>query len=202
MNTTESLDFKVMGFSLAGIALMVAAAFAIASYFNIQRRDSFVERYTTETLQLVEANPDGFSNLFVEVLQQCESELQARAAETADQWMTDVHCDRAAEALAELNVQVLRDHSSIAYVRFDDGHYQLLEASGKYNGRRPLTGGSYFPHFSYNERMMRDVLELSAGAQIKNYWQDFINYIPNKEIAVPIEIEGEIVGYIFRGVIE
>lgn len=115
---------------------------------------------------------------------------------------TDIFCAAAIQALGSLRADTLTDSSAIAYVVIDNDHYQLIEASGKYNQRRSLYESYLYNHFGYDETTKVDLVRyLTQGTDILK-WQDFINYIPGKEVIVPIDLDGDTVGYVFRGVIE
>jgi hypothetical protein len=99
-----------------------------------------------------------------------------------------------------MQVDQLTDSSAIAYIRITDKKYSLLEASGKYTGMQPIYDGSY-SQLGYGETRDRLASYFLDGKDI-DMWDDYVYYIKGKEVIVPVSIDGKLVGYIFRGVIE
>ncbi len=202
-NKLDQLSFKTALVTLVAIMVMVSITIVVALFFNQMRKSQIITLYETETVQFVEQRQEGVQQFFTSTFSECEKELQDKQNSQINSYVPyDVMCIAAQNMLASLGVSSLKDSSAIAYVVYDNGTYQLIEASGKYNKRESVVNPMNYGHFSYELEKRTELNEYLANAAAMDRWQDFIMYIPGKEVVVPIVIEGQTVGYFFRGVIE
>lgn len=198
MATHEPLDDR-LSLSTAVVATVVIAcligvAVGVGVLMNNARYRSTVRTYTTETQDLILQKEDGFKALFTDIMDVCADQLASQSAGTRDDFM----CEPAQYQLGFLDVDSLHDSSAIAYIRVLDKKYEMIEASGKYTGSRPFINARN----QFNYDAIPDLEKFfSENAQI-SLWHDYLWFIPGKEVMVPVEIDDETVGFIFRGVIE
>jgi hypothetical protein len=196
----QPLNIKLALIGVLFVGIITAILISIAIYANNARRDRVIASYTNETQQLISMNQQAFETLFNTAFDACLAEYQLIEASRDIEFQPSVlDCKSTQELLKNINFGQTRDTSAIAYLRFADGKIDLIEASG-----------NYFPPKEYqqnhklsgsNEKKALLFRYLSEGQAIP-MWDDYINYIPGKEVIVPVESNGQKIGYIFRGVIE
>lgn len=202
-HSLDQLSFRSAFLSLGVIVALIAVSILVALFFNNQRKSEIISRYETETQIMITENQSAVQKFFSETFEICrQALLSQQASESSTYKSRDMLCLPAQEALGEMNGDVLKDSSAVAYVKYIDGNYELIEASGKYNERASVLNPNSYSHFNYNQDKRFELNEYLAGNHEIDRWQDFISYIQGKEVLVPVVIEGETLGYIFRGVIE
>lgn len=200
-NLEEQFSQDAISFGLAfkaGLVIVIvsAIAIAIASYFNQQRQDHIVRQYTQETELYLVKHEAPVKELFAGVFERCQSEYEATRSGTT--YYSDISCQSAQDHFSQLNLDELKDSSAVAFLRMrDDTQYALIEASGTYRYYR-TSDNAYFLSWQGRD----DLIKYLVHGQEITMWNDFINYIPGKEVIVPVEYDGQVYGYIFRGVIE
>lgn len=201
-STTDQLNLGKAFIALGIIIIVASVAVVIALFFNNQRRINIITQYDRETQNFISSNLEKLDIFFNQTFDECAKVLSDKqASESAMYNSTDVICPQAEAMLAELNDESMKDSSAIAYVKFRDNQYELIEASGKYNEKKG-TLGINFTHFTYREDVKKELFEYFKTGKGINRWQDFISYLPGKEVVVPVVINDQIQGYMFRGVIE
>lgn len=177
------------------VAMIIGLAVGIGVMMNNARYRRVLTQYTSETHALLADQEPKVIELFTTVMDSCGGASATESAKLRD----NDNCQEAKDHLAALGVDRLRDSSSIAYVRARDDSFEVLEASGKYSSPRKLhTNGSN--HFRYDKADVLATLFYEEDAV--PMWDDYIWFISGKEVVVPIVIDGQTYGYIFRGVIE
>ena len=201
----NDISLKTAGLAGLAIASVVALAMGGALLANRQRREQVVRTYTDETLQLLSSKQDQVKNLFTQVFDECARQLETNKAialqKNGNAYVYDIECATARTALSELGVSGLKDSSAIAYLRVKDGQYEVLEASGKFNGRQDLNSNSYGRQLTYRQKQKDAIHSYLIDKKPIPMWDDYIQYIPGKEVIVPVKIDG-VDAYIFRGVLE
>ena len=203
----EKIEFKPALFVLFGLIFLIAIMIALAHWYNVFRSDQVINAYTTETQELVKRNQQLTSEFFIQTFAECEQKLKEYNQSLASSnQSSDIICTPAQVKLAEMKVESLKDSSAIGYVTFGNEGYRLIEASGKYSGPRQIMFDDYsnysYNHFGYDELNRSQIEEYFKSGKEINRWQQFLNYISVKQVLVPIEIDGQVVGYIFRGVVQ
>jgi hypothetical protein len=197
-----------VGWGVGIVAIVLAVVIGLAIVFNTYREQKIVLEYTNETLALVSTKKNLFQQLFTTVMQTCQvHDEQERAQSKAQKdYIPSDMCRPAQEMLSAIGVETLKNSSAIAYLAVRDKSVAFLEASGKYHPYASVTDNNYTFSYggSFGSSDTRLALSeyLTRGKPLSTLWWDYINYIPGKEVIVPIEIDGVRVGYIFRGVIE
>lgn len=190
----DRLSLKTAIVATIVVACLVGVAVGAGVLMNNARYRSTVHSYTSETQALISKKEDGFAALFTDIMDLCADQLASQSAGKRDDFM----CEPAQYQLGFLEVDTLRDSSAIAYVRVSDNTYEMVEASGKYTGRKLLKNAA-------NQFLYDSVSSLEKyffeDADIP-LWDDYLWFIPGKEVIVPVMRNNETIGYIFRGVIE
>ena len=198
MTTQEQLEDR-LSLSTAFIATIIIACLigisvGVGILMNNSRYRTTVHSYTTETQNLIARKDDGFAALFTDIMDVCAEQLASQSAGNK----TDFLCEQAQSQLGFLEVDTLRDSSAIAYIRVSDNKYEMIEASGKYTGSQTFLNGHN--QFLYESAPVLEKYFLE-DTDIP-LWDNYLWFIPGKEVIVPVAIDGKTVGYIFRGVIE
>lgn len=189
--------------ALVVIAVLIRIGMGFALTANTRRRLAVITTYTSQTEAHYQANQSAYRYLFTTTFSECQTELkQLQASESAGYKSSDVQCRAAVQQLASMHVNALPDSSAIAYVKITNDTYELIEASGKYNESRSIFETNRYNHFSYEAGIKQDLARYFKDHSTINRWQDFINYIGGKEVIVPIQVDDQPIGYVFRGVIE
>ncbi len=198
---------KLIVGTIGTIIFLVALIMIIAISANVSRRNKVITSYTEETNAHVALRVDMVASLFGGVFESCdkllaEDQQKRDLAQQPYQQTYTVPCQPAKEHLSKFQVEQLKDSSAIAYVKVAGGYYSLLTASGDYTKSDLPKNGYSYNLFAYNDEIRSDMMQYFENGKYIVMWQDFIPYIPGKEVIVPVNIEGKSIGYIFRGVIE
>lgn len=199
---------KLIITTIAVIILLVGATISLALWANKARQDQVISTYTEETSAFLSTSTEKVGDLFTKVFDVCDQlllEEQMRRQLSSQQpyeKIATIPCQIAKEHLSLMKVEQLRDSSAIAYVKVGGGTYSFLTASGDFTKSDLSKNGYSFNLFSYSEDIRSDMMQYFESGEKIVLWQDFIPYIPGKEVIVPISFEDKIYGYIFRGVIE
>lgn len=200
---SDQISFKPALQALAIIIVLVTIIMSVALIANQRRRQIVTTTYTEQTMAHYQANQSAYQHLFATTFSECQTELQAfQASEPTGYKSSDIVCQAAIKQLGAMQVSTLPDSSAIAYVKITNDSYELIEASGKYNESRSIFETNRYNHFSYNATIKQDLARYFKDQAEIQRWQDFINYIGGKEVIVPIRVDEQPIGYVFRGVIE
>jgi hypothetical protein len=201
LDQSESISLKTAAISFAVIVGVIGLVLAGAISANRHRQSSVINQYTQETTQLIETHQAAAKQLFTQTFDDCQKALVAeqQRAWPVNQNISTISCSAATAQLAQLGVNQLQDPSAIAYLRLKDSGYELLQASGSYAQSSSLTD---YGQLSYRDEVRADLAKYFQKHQPILMWQDFVPYIDGKEVLVPVVIDGQTIGYIFRGVIE
>lgn len=189
----EPLAFKGMLIAAVGIMVVIAAVVFGFNYVNEQRRQRVIAEYDQSVTEFVAKNEEGVTQLFTQVMDTCQTEFTA--ANRSNNYQQSIECPAARSAFDALNKEALKDFSATAYIRVQNGRTQMLEASGRFHGSQEFTNT-----FRYN--MRTDIQQYLLEAKEINRWQDFIYFLPSKEVITPVERDGQTLGYILLSVIE
>jgi hypothetical protein len=199
----DQISFQPAIKAIVTVVGVIGIAIIVALFFNSQRKAAIISEYDHETTQLITSKPELVKKLFTETFAQCQQlMLEKQASESGTYKSQDIMCKPGQEVLSELGVDTLKNSSAVAYVHYNNGSYSLLEASGKYNELRSLSDNNSFNHFGYKQELRQNINNYFATGTDIDRWQDFISYIDGKEVLVPVMIDNQNIGYIFRGVIE
>lgn len=168
--------------------------------FHKSRQNRVIARYTQETQNWARQNQVAVLSLFENTFDACAQQLEQinQEKEAKNEYRSyDFVCESAVQQLAAANVDSLKDSSAVAYVLVSDSQYQMIEASGKYHLPQDVRNGSQL-RFDHWDELSRYWFQDESIV----LWNDFIFYIRGKEVLVPIEIDDQVVGYVFRGVVE
>lgn len=203
-NQIDQVSFTNAFMALVVIVLFIGVSIGVALFFNTQRKTQIIATYDQETNQFIQDNQEEIKQFYTQTFSDCRQELadQQAAQPNSSYPAQDVICQSAQDSLAALGVNSLKDSSAIAYLRYEDGHYELIEASGKYNKKRTVMNSQDFSHFNYDQEKRTELNNYLENNIDINRWQDFIQYISGKEVLVPVVVDKQTIGYIFRGVIE
>lgn len=190
----EAVSFSLLVIGVVVIAVVVGFSLLIALYLNNSRQSRVIAEYTAETERFVEVNRGQLTQLFTTAMDTCREIYPPLPANSPS---PSHDCEAARIALDSLQQEELSDFSATAFMRAQDGRIEMIESSGRYH-RPALPRDSYVLGWNTREELN---LHLFQNKKI-NFWQDFLTYIPGKEVLVPVALDNGIEGYIFRGVIE
>lgn len=198
-----SLKYLLWGIGAVSLAVMILVNAAVL--YNEHRSKKIISEYSDETLNFVSGRKNLFKQLFMFTPELCQAEYEKEREKSKfqkDYIQSDI-CLSAQEMLSAIGVESLKNSSAIAYLAIQGRNVILIEASGKYHPPAVVPDQYIFSRGNWGENTYLELNEyLTQGKEISSLWQDFISYIPGKEVLVPVEIDGIRVGYIFRGVIE
>jgi hypothetical protein len=191
----EAVSLPLLGFGLVIIFGLVGLALGVALYFNNVRQDQVVSQYTAETEEFVQTNRAALTQLFSTVMTAC---LNIEPPITPNTSLAQSYdCEAARTGLNNLQQSGVRDFSATAFLRYQNGRFEMIESSGRYH-RPTVVHDSYVMNWDNRKDLE---LYLAEGKDL-SLWQDFLTYVPGKEVIVPVELDNQVKGYIFRGVIE
>lgn len=198
-----SLKYFLWGIGAVSLAVLILVNAAVL--YNDYRSKKIISEYSEETLSLISGRKNQFKQLFTVTPELCQAEYEREREKSKSQndyIQTDI-CVSAQEMLSAIGVGSLKNSSATAYLAVQGRNVILIEASGKYHPPAVIPDQYIFSRGNWGENTYLELNEyLTQGKEISSLWQDFISYIPGKEVLVPVEIDGIRVGYIFRGVIE
>lgn len=201
----QAFSLKYLLWGVGVISLTVLILINGAILYNGNRLQKIVSEYSNETIGLVNSRKNLFKQLFTDVVQECQiyADQENNKAKLDRNYVPSDLCPQAQQALSDIGVESLKDFQSTAYLTVRGHNVILIEASGKYHPPAPIADQYIFSRGRWGKNTYLELNEyLTQGNEISSLWQDFIGYIPGKEVLVPVEIDGTRVGYIFRGVIE
>lgn len=201
----QAFSLKYLLWGVGIISLVVLILINGAILYNGIRRQEIVSEYSNETISLINSRKNLFKQLFTDVVQECQiyADQENNKAKLDRNYVPSDLCPQAQQALSDIGIESLRDSQSTAYLAVRGHNVILIEASGKYHPPAPIADQYIFSRGRWGKNTYLELNEfLTQGKEISSLWQDFIGYIPGKEVLVPVEIDGIRVGYIFRGVIE
>lgn len=199
----DHISFQPAIRALVIIVVLVAIGMSMALFANNHRRQTVIQTYTEQTLSHFQTHQSEYQTLFATTFTDCQTELlNQQASDSAGYKSSDVVCQAAIQQLGTMRVSELPDSSAIAYVKISNDNYELIEASGKYSQIRSIFETNLYNHFSYDTTVKQDLARYFKDHTEILRWQDFINYIGGKEVVVPIQVNKQPIGYVFRGVIE
>lgn len=199
----EDISLGLAFKTLLVIALAVVLLILLAIFLNKKREAKVIYDYTTETKQLISDNQVEFDRFYTETFEKCNAFLDSQPAKDLSKpniKPSSVICPEAISQLEAMQVDKLKDSSSIAYVIFYENNlYQRIEASGKINRKGLL---EISPVRISSEANKPSLLTLYQSRTEQPEWESYTYYIGGKEVPVPMKINNKVVGYIFRGVVE
>lgn len=198
-----SFKYLLWGIGIISLALLILVNAAVV--YNDYRSKKIVAEYTNETINFVNSRKSLFKQLFTTIIKECEifNESEYGRAKLDRNYLRSDICPAATKILSEIGVESLINSSAIAYLTVQGRNVILIEASGKYHPPAIITDQYIFSRGHWGENPYIELNEyFTQEIKLSKHWQDFISYIPGKEVLVPVEIDGTRVGYIFRGVIE
>lgn len=198
-----SLKYLLWGIGAVSLAVLILVNAAVL--YNEYRSKKIISEYSIETLNFVSGRKNMFKQLFTVTPELCQAEYEMEREKSKSQkdYIQSDICLSAQEMLSAIGAEPLKNSSAIAYLAVQNRNVILIEASGKYHPPAVVPNQYIFSRGNWGENTYLELNEyLTQGKEISSLWQDFISYIPGKEVLVPVEIDGIRVGYIFRGVIE
>lgn len=201
----QAFSLKYLFWGVGVISLTVLILINGAILYNGNRIQKIVSEYSNETIGLINSRKNLFKQLFTDVVQECQiyADQESNKAKLDRNYVTSDLCPQAQQVLSDIGVESLKDSQSTAYLAVRGHNVILIEASGKYHPSAPIADQYIFSRGRWGKNTYLELNEfLTQGKEISSLWQDFIGYIPGKEVLVPVETDGIRVGYIFRGVIE
>lgn len=201
----KAISWKYVVWGISAVVVTLSIVIGVAIVFNAYREQRIVSEYTNETLSLVSVKKDLFRDLFTRVMHTCQifdDQERERSKVQKDYTRSDM-CQPAQEMLSAIGVESLKNSSAILYLAVQGRMVVSLEASGKYHLPSSIEDCCVFSSGDWGNTPKLNLKEYFLnGKPLPTMWWDYINYIPGKEVVVPIDIDGVRVGYIFRGVIE
>jgi len=197
----ESLSFKTFVLSAFCVTLALVILVFGTFQYNEYRKNQVIAKYTDETHQFINQNKDELKKLFSETFDNCEDYINAISI--TKNYYSNVDCSYANDVITALiGKDNLIDYSAIAFVKkYDNRDIALIESSGKYRRRSGIESHNILA-YSYRANTESDLGRYLFEGKDINKWQDFISYLPEKQVVVPVEINGQTLGYIFRSMIE
>ena len=177
------------------ITLVIGVGVLVAMMANQRRQDEVATRYTQETQTYINRHSDLIGELFTVAFDQCQGEFNSR--QQLSTGLSIIECRAAKDYLDALELNELTNSSATAFLRIKDERVELIEASGNYRRSSLVRDASYL---NYQHRdQLSDYLLTGKPMPL---WGNYINYLPQKEVVTPVKIQNQVVGYIFRSVIE
>lgn len=198
-----SLNYFLWGIGIVSLTVLILVSAAVL--YNGYRSKNVISGYSDETLNFVSSRKNLFKQLFTAIPESCqiEYEREREKSKVQNNYIQSDICLSAQQILSEIGVESLKNSSAIAYLTVQGRNVVLIEASGKYHPPAVIPDQYIFSRGHWGEDTYLELNEyLTQGKEMQKFWQDFISYIPGKEVLVPVDIDGLRVGYIFRGVIE
>lgn len=198
-----SLKYLLWGIGIVSLTVLILVNAAVL--YNSYRSKNVISGYSDETLNFVSSRKNLFKQLFTSILESCqiEYEQEREKSKVQNNYIQSDICLSAQQILSEIGVESLKNSSATAYLTVQGRNVVLIEASGKYHPPAVIPDQYIFSRGRWGKNTYLELNEyLTRGKEISSLWQDFIGYIPGKEVLVPVDIDGIRVGYIFRGVIE
>ncbi len=195
----DNLSLKWAGISLLGVGIVIAILIVIFGSMDAIRQRQVVTQSTQVVRQFQMQNQGEVENLFNLTFENCASEVKTKqmekdSANIGRNW-SPLHCQAAERAFARLNKSALSDFPSTAYIRVHGENVEFLQASGDYFMSQPLNQISGF-----NQR--EDLQAYLFQHKDIRRWNNFISYMQQRQVIVPVEQNGQTIGYMFLGVIE
>lgn len=190
----EPIHFRTAGVVIVFFIVTLIALLFVFNGINWTRKQAVIHDYTNrhETFIKDGQNPAILQELLTTGMDECQKERN-----TQDTWPTSYSCQKGIGILNQLEKRMLENFSASAFARVRDGNIEFFEVSGQYHEPRAFRT-SYELSYDTKEDLYKYAIE---GKEIDR-WQNFIGYLPGKEVVTPIGINGEVIGYIFQSVIE
>lgn len=198
-----SLKYLLWGIGIISLVVLILVSAAVL--YNNYRSKNVISGYSDETLNFVSSRKNLFKQLFTTIPESCqiEYEQEREKSKVQNNYIQSDICLSVQQILSKIGVESLKNSSAIAYLTVQGRNVVLIEASGKYHPPTVIPDQYIFSRGRWGKNTYLELNEyLTQGKEIQEFWQDFISYIPGKEVLVPVDIDGIRVGYIFRGVIE
>lgn len=201
----QILYLKYLLWGIGSISLVILILIYAAVLYNEHRSKKIISEYSDETVNFVSERKNLFKQLFTTTPESCQIEYEQEKEKSKSQkdYIQSDICLSAQQILSAIGVESLKNSSATAYLTVQGRNVVLIEASGKYHLPAVVPDQYIFSRGRWGENTSLELNEyLVQGKEMSGFWQDFISYIPGKEVLVPVEIDGVRIGYIFRGVIE
>lgn len=201
----KAISWKHIGWGIGAVAIALCAVIGVAVAYNTYRELTVISEYTNETRALVSAKQGLFRQLFTTTMSECQvhdDQERDRQKREKEYTRSDI-CPVAQAILSNIGVETLKNSSAILYLAVQGKTVVMIEASGKYHPPSSIIDDYTFAYGHWGDTPDVDLQDYFLhNKPLRTMWWDYINYIPGKEVVVPVEIDGQRVGYIFRGVIE
>lgn len=188
----EPISVKNAAAFLGVISVVVGVFLIIGVFLNWQRQQRVIKEYTQEAGVFIEQNKTQLADFFTQTFDRCRT-LFPEAANNP----SASTCQAAVEGLNTLNTSSLKDFSATGFMRYQNERVEFIETSGYYH--RPRSLGN---NWSYPINRIDVLRSYLLENQSINHWQDFVTYLPAKEVLIPVVIDNQTVGYLFRSVLE
>jgi hypothetical protein len=195
----DSLSLKWAAVSILFVSVVIAILIGIFAGMDAIRQQQVVKETTNTARQFVAQNYGKVESLFTKTFDECATDLQTQLNldpnnEGVGRW-SSFPCAKAKDAFNQLNKEAIKDFPSTGFLRVQGQNVDLIEASGDYFKSQPIKQIYQLSH--------QDDLEayLFRGESIRR-WNTFLNYMQQRQVIVPIEQNGKVLGYMFIGVIE
>lgn len=190
----EPINFRVAVIAIVLLGLVIVALLGIFNSINWARKETIVKNYTALHERFIQdgQNPATLQKLLTSDMDEC-----AHIKTSKESWPTSYSCLTLKKDIDQLEKRSLENFTATAFARVSNGQIELIEVSGDYHEPRSFQN-SYDLGYSSRDDLSKYILD---GKKIDR-WQDFISYLPGKEVVTPIKINDKIVGYMFQSVIE
>lgn len=190
----EPIPFRTAGIAIVLLSVVIVAILCVFNSVNWARKQSIVREYTQMHERFIQDgdNPAVLQQIFTTDADEC-----IKIKTTKDSWPSSYSCLTLKRDIDRLEKRALENFSAIAFARVRGGDIEIFEASGDYHESRSIRD-SYDLGYGTREDLAKYLIE----GKLIDRWQDFISYLPRKEVITPIKINDSTIGYMFQSVIE
>lgn len=180
----NNLSFTKPLLYLGVLILILAGLLALFVSINKQRAVKIYQTYAGETQEYIKQNKPQLLTLFNDIFPKKEC-----LKETA---LPQPCSHPAQDTISNLLPPTLKDWSSTAFLKKDQGEILLMR----------LSGNTFLPYM-YPPQKTLALNRLLDGEVEQIPWDDYLNDLPSKEVVIAVkDNSGKVVGAIIRSVIE
>lgn len=191
----DPISLKLASLTMLALGSIGAILIGLATLANHSRRLQVIRDTQATVGEFVAQNETQMSVLFSETFSICQAEYELLLGAKE---ISSLDCAAGREALDQLDKTILTNYSASAFLKVENDTWWLLQASGT------LMKVPNSDSWSVGDpEKRREITELARHPDRKvELWDNYINYLPGKEVVVPVKIADETLGYIFYSVIE
>ncbi len=189
----DSISLKTAGLACLVIGIVIAFVIGAFALLDQMRQRQVVANYTKIAHQFIVDNHGQVEQIFAQTFPMC-AEQYITQKNTTSYYMASSICSPAKTQFDALNKGAIKDFSSVAFMKVTDHKVEVLRASADYY---PLHEADY-----NNFRNKEELENYLFHHEHIRMWDTFLTYMSQRQVLVPVEQNGQVIGYLFIGVIE